>query len=282
MKELWLLLMCHHRPPPERPPIAFVGGETLDPSTARPKVRISRKSRAGQSSSFAASASSVNPARYRHELERHGEILPGITRCIELGVASEAHPVLSTEALVITEAFNVPATYVATQAACAYSFTATAERDIVRDVIDKRFDVALDYDTQLKSTVEVDKEKTYVFPDGNIISVGAERFHCAEVPFQPSFTATEASGFRDTSLQNVMKCDVYIRKESYANAVLSSGATMFQWIFEHMTKELTALAPSTMKLILNVSFLNFFSRGGSRRAGTMNLVPSASTVAFCF
>ena len=30
------------RPPPERPPIVFVRGETLEPSTARPKVRISR------------------------------------------------------------------------------------------------------------------------------------------------------------------------------------------------------------------------------------------------
>ena len=29
----------------ERPPIVFVRGETLEPSTARPKVRISRKSR---------------------------------------------------------------------------------------------------------------------------------------------------------------------------------------------------------------------------------------------
>ena len=30
------------RLPPERPPTAFVRSETLEPSTARPKVRISR------------------------------------------------------------------------------------------------------------------------------------------------------------------------------------------------------------------------------------------------
>ena len=30
---------------PERPPIVFLRGETLEPSTARTKVRISRKSR---------------------------------------------------------------------------------------------------------------------------------------------------------------------------------------------------------------------------------------------
>ena len=33
----------------------------------------------------------------------------------------------------------------------------------------------------------------------------------------------EASGFHDTSWPNVMKCDVYIRKELYANVVLSGG-----------------------------------------------------------
>merc|ERR1712211_51560 len=34
----------------------------------------------------------------------------------------------------------------------------------------------------------------------------------------------------------------------YANVVLSCGTTMFQGIGERMTKELTALAPSTMKI----------------------------------
>ena len=34
------------RLPPERPPTAFMRGETLEPSTARPKVRVSHTSRA--------------------------------------------------------------------------------------------------------------------------------------------------------------------------------------------------------------------------------------------
>ena len=44
-----------------------------------------------------------------------------------------------------------------------------------------------------------------------------------------------------------MKCDVNIRKNLYVNVVLSSGTTMFQrmWV---MTKELTALTPSTMNV----------------------------------
>ena len=45
-----------------------------------------------------------------------------------------------------------------------------------------------------------------------------------------------------------MKCDVDIRVNLCANVVLSGGTTMFQGIGERMTKELTALAPSTVKI----------------------------------
>jgi actin-related protein len=45
-----------------------------------------------------------------------------------------------------------------------------------------------------------------------------------------------------------MKCDVDIRKDLYANTVLSGGTTMFPGIADRMQKEITALAPSTMKI----------------------------------
>jgi actin-related protein len=47
---------------------------------------------------------------------------------------------------------------------------------------------------------------------------------------------------------SIMKCDVDIRKDLYANTVMSGGTTMFGGIAERMTKEITALAPSTMKI----------------------------------
>merc|ERR1719197_2336554 len=69
-----------------------------------------------------------------------------------------------------------------------------------------------------------------------------------EALFQPHFIGKEASGIHDTTFQSIMKCDVDIRKDLYANVVLSGGTTMFNGIGERMTKELTAMAPATMKV----------------------------------
>jgi len=109
--------------------------------------------------------------------------------------------------------------------------------------------VALDFDAESQAAFQSsDREKTYELPDGNIITVGSERFRCPEVLFQPSLIGKEVTGIHYTTFQAIMKCDVDIRRGLYSNVVLSGGTTTFAGIGERMTKELTALAPSTVKI----------------------------------
>jgi len=58
----------------------------------------------------------------------------------------------------------------------------------------------------------------------------------------------ESSGVHETTYNSIMKCDIDIRKDLYANNVLSGGTTMYPGIADRMQKEITALAPSTMKI----------------------------------
>lgn len=56
-----------------------------------------------------------------------------------------------------------------------------------------------------------------------IITVGNERFRCAEVLFQPSMIGREGAGIGQMTYDSIMRCDVDIRKDLYLNTVLSGG-----------------------------------------------------------
>ena len=124
-----------------------------------------------------------------------------------------------------------------------YNLVTSAEMEIARDIKEKLCYTAYDFEQE---TIDSGKsstiEKNFELPDGQVITIGSERFRCPEVLFKPELTGMEpGSGVHEMTYKAIQKCDVDIRRDLFYNTVLSGGTTMFPGLEQRLEKELRDL-----------------------------------------
>ena len=124
-------------------------------------------------------------------------------------------------------------------------------REYIEKMKEKKCEVAFDIDTSRKESDDKEKAIEYTLPDGTKLTITKAHFSCPEALFQPNqILPLDNEGIHEKTYQSILKCEPHIQKNLYKNIVLIGGSTMFKDLGVRLKKEVSALAPSTMDIVM--------------------------------
>ncbi|MEE6520729.1 hypothetical protein FKM82_018655, partial [Ascaphus truei] len=89
----------------------------------------------------------------------------------------------------------------------------------------------------------------YELPDGQLITIGKERFLCSEALFKPALIGSSQPGIQAITTSCISNCDATLKKNMLNNVLLCGGTTMLEGFPERLQKELNKMSPHEKPLI---------------------------------
>ncbi|MEQ2273833.1 hypothetical protein XENORESO_009651 [Xenotaenia resolanae] len=129
----------------------------------------------------------------------------------------------------------------------------TAEDEIVREMKEKCCCVALNYEAELNPEMSFCREMHYTMPDGQIITVGSERFRAPEILFKPEMIGRDHYGMHESIFTSIIKSDIDLRRCFLGNIVLSGGNTLLPGLPERLQAEIKNLVSADMGVTVCVT-----------------------------
>jgi actin-related protein len=86
-----------------------------------------------------------------------------------------------------------------------------------------------------------------MLPDGTGRQINVERMKCPKALFNPLLICASCHNLHQGIFKSIDLCKLEIRKDLYANIVLTGGTTMFKGLPERIVKDVVALAHPLMK-----------------------------------
>ncbi len=120
-----------------------------------------------------------------------------------------------------------------------FSVTTSAEREIIRDIKEKLCYVTPDPEKE-NPLVKLDAsiETQYMLPDGELVSVGTERFMAPEILFQPGLANKKSQPLDELIWHTIEKCGTSRRSLFLSNILLTGGTSLLPNLPDRLFRKL--------------------------------------------
>ncbi|XP_025863483.1 actin-related protein T3 [Vulpes vulpes] len=118
-----------------------------------------------------------------------------------------------------------------------------ADRKIVADIKETSCYVVMNYEEEMAKNPE-SVEKVYQLPDGKMIKLHNQLFHCPEALFSPHLLNLETPGIDKLCFSSIMKCDTDLRNSFFSNIILAGGSTSFPGLDKRLVKDIANMVPA--------------------------------------